>query len=402
MRVHAGLWKITGLVAALGLAAGCSSGQGGDSASRVAAAVPALKPLASNLRRACDQPAAPGYARCHAIMRTDIVQPMALNGTPSGFGPADLVAAYNLPATGGAGKTVAVVDANDYPNAESDLAVYRQQYGLPPCTTANGCFKKVNQDGATSSFPSEDDGWSGEMALDLDMISAVCPSCNIVLVEANTATMADLGAAVNTAAKLGAVAISNSYGGPEDSTAASTDASYFNHPGVTITVSSGDGGYGINYPASSQYVIAIGGTSLTKDSSTRGWSESAWSGSGSGCSANVAALPFQKVQGCSFRAVADIAAVADPATGVASYCTQGSNPGWQQVGGTSVASPLMAGIFTLTGIAGVDNSYPYSHVNAFNNVTTGSNGTCDNAVLCNAGAGWNGPTGLGTPNGAAL
>src|SRR6267142_5666923 len=202
-------------ILAAAVCAGCVSGDvGSDAIADRARADLASVPQYAH-RRACDKPAAPGFARCHAQVRVDAngITPNAL--TPSGYFPADLASAYNLPASGGAGLTVAIVDAHDDPNAESDLAVYRSQFGLPPCTTANGCFKKVNQSGATSPLPTPDVGWAQEISLDLDMVSAACPQCKILLVEANSTSITDLGAAVNTAAAMGAVAISNSYGGPE-------------------------------------------------------------------------------------------------------------------------------------------------------------------------------------------
>jgi subtilase family serine protease len=194
--------------------------------------------------------------------------------TPSGLFPADLQSAYKLPsATAGAGRTVAIVDAFDDPAAESDLGVYRSQFGLPACTTANGCFRKVGQTG-TTSLPRKNASWAEEISLDVDMVSATCPLCHILLVEANSNSFANLGAAVNTAARLGATAISNSYGGSDASD--STNGAFYNHPGVAVTASSGDGGFGVEYPASSSFVVAVGGTSLRKAAgTTRGWTESA-------------------------------------------------------------------------------------------------------------------------------
>jgi subtilase family serine protease len=292
---------------------------------------------------------------------------------------------------------VALVDAYGYPNAESDLAVYRAQYGLPPCTTANGCFRKVNQTGVQGSYPKASSGWAAEQALDIDMVSAVCPSCRILLVEANSASGADLAASVVTAVQLGANAVSNSYGSNETS-ASANDPSY-NHPGVAITVSSGDNGYGVQSPASSPYVTAVGGTSLARASNPRGWSETAWSGAGSGCSAFVAKPTWQTDSGCTNRTVADVSAVADPNTGVAVYETFGRRGGWQVYGGTSVASPIIASVFALAG-GGFAPSTPYAHTNALNDVVGGSNGSCGGSYLCTAGAGYDGPTGLGTPSGA--
>nr|WP_211226955.1 putative Ig domain-containing protein [Amycolatopsis benzoatilytica] len=330
-----------------------------------------------------------------------MISPGAL---PSGFGPSDLRSAYNLTAGGSSSATVAIVDSNDDPNAESDLASYRSAYGLPSCTTANGCFKKVNENGQASPLPTADSGWAGEISLDVDMVSAICPNCHILLVEANQPSMADLGTAVNTAVSMGAKFVSNSYGGAEDGTEPTSDSTYFHHPGVAITASTGDNGYGISYPASSQYVTAVGGTSLTRNSSARGWGETAWSGAGSGCSAYVVKPSFQNVTtGCGKRAAADVSAVADPQTGVAVYQTYGGS-GWAVYGGTSASAPIIASVYALAGNPGSSDTpaaYPYSHTGNLNDVTSGSNGSCSTAVQCNAGAGWDGPTGLGTPNGTA-
>lgn len=349
-----------------------------------------------------------GSARCHAI----VVVPdghASSNTTPSGYGPSDLRSAYNLAAaaaSNGGGQTVAIVDAYNDPNAESDLGVYRSQYGIPACTTANGCFRKVNQSGG-ANYPRNNGGWAQEISLDLDMVSAICPNCHILLVEASSSSLTDLGTAVNEAARLGATEISNSYGGGESSSDSSYDSSYYNHPGIAITASSGDSGYGVEYPAASQYVTAVGGTTLNRASNSRGWSETAWNSAGSGCSADDAQPSWQSSVGnitgvCGKRAVADVSAVADPNTGVAVYDSfryQGLS-GWLVFGGTSVASPVIASVYALAGnAAGVSyGSYPYSHTSSLNDVTSGSNGSCGN-LLCNATSGWDGPTGLGTPNG---
>jgi subtilase family serine protease len=349
--------------------------------------------------------AAAGHASCQALVRTDVVaaQRVAPDATPSGFGPSSLQAAYNLPsATAGAGRTVAIVDAYDDPTAEADLAVYRAQFGLPACTTANGCFKKIDQNGGTS-YPKKDGGWAQEISLDIDMVSAICPNCHILLVEAKTSSFANLGAAVNrAAATAGVVAISNSYGGSDASDA--NYGSYYNHPGMAVTASSGDSGYGASYPASSHYVTAVGGTSLSTASNSRGWNETAWSGAGSGCSAYNTALSGAAsfATGCSKRAEADVSAVANPSTGVAVYDStayQGYS-GWMVFGGTSVSSPIIASVYALAGNTGsIDNNYPYTHSSALYDVTSGSNGSCSTSQWCNARTGWDGPTGLGTPNG---
>lgn len=348
-----------------------------------------------------------GFAACKALVRTDLVaaRPLAAGTTPSGYGPAALQSAYKLPsATAGSGRTVAIVDAYDDPTAEADLGVYRGKYGLHACTTANGCFRKIGQNGGTS-YPAADSGWAQEISLDLDMVSAICPNCHILLVEAKTASFADLGAAVNRAAATpGVVAISNSYGGSDASDA--TYGSSYHHPGIAVTASSGDNGYGASYPASSHYVTAVGGTTLSRASTSRGWTETAWNRAGSGCSAYNTALSAAASfgTGCTRRAEADVSAVADPATGVAVYDSTPSQgrSGWLVFGGTSVSSPVIASVYALAGnTASIDNTYPYRHAHALNDVTSGSNGLCLLAPTqwCHARAGWDGPTGLGTPNG---
>ena len=328
------------------------------------------------------------------------------NATPSGYGPSSIQSAYKLPSsTAGSGETVAIVDAYKDPTAAKDLAVYRSTYGLSACTVASGCLKIVSQTGSTTSLPKTNAGWATEESLDLDMVSATCPNCHIILVEATTASNANLGKAVNEAAKLGANAISNSYGGSESATDTTYDTTYYDHPGIAITASSGDSGYGVEYPAASPYVTAVGGTSLSTSSNSRGWTETAWSGAGAGCSAYEAKPSFQSSAGtgCSKRAVADVSAVADPNTGVAVYDTtpyQGYS-GWQVYGGTSVASPLVASVYALAGnTSSVDNaSLAYSNSSSLFDVTSGSDGSCSPSQLCTARTGWDGPTGNGTPDG---
>jgi subtilase family serine protease len=328
------------------------------------------------------------------------------DATPSGYGPSSIQSAYKLPSsTAGSGETVAIVDAYKDPTAAKDLAVYRSTYGLPACTVASGCLKIVSQTGSTTSLPKTNAGWATEESLDLDMVSATCPKCHIILVEATTASNANLGKAVNEAAKLGANAISNSYGGSESSTDTTYDTTYYDHPGIAITASSGDSGYGVEYPAASPYVTAVGGTSLSTSSNSRGWTETAWSGAGAGCSAYEAKPSFQSTAstGCSKRAVADVSAVADPNTGVAVYDTtpyQGFS-GWQVYGGTSVASPLIASVYALAGnTSSVDNaSRAYTNHTSLFDVTSGNDGSCSPSQLCTARSGWDGPTGYGTPDG---
>jgi subtilase family serine protease len=361
-----------------------------------------------------------GPLRCfsQAIAHGRGAGPQIMSG-PTGLGPSQIQSAYKLAGLSSGGKTVAIVDAFDDPKAASDLATFRKAYGLSACTTANGCFKKVNQNGATSPLPSGDYGWAEEESLDLDAVSSACPDCHILLVEANSANSSDLDKAEDTAATTAGVAsVSNSWGGSEDSTILSDDA-HFKHSGVAITASSGDSGYGVSWPASSQYVTGVGGTTLATASNARDWSETAWSGAGSGCSAFEPKPSWQKDTGCSKRTVADVSADADPNSGLGVYDTYNSCgssslcdflielgavqglDGWAQVGGTSLSSPLIASVYALAGNSGsvTYGSNPYSHTASLFDVTSGSNGTCSPAYLCTAGAGYDGPTGLGTPNG---
>ena len=242
--------------------------------------------------------------------------PHSATPPPGAKTPAQLKSAYNLNGTSSGGRTVAIVDAYGYPNLASDLATYRSQFGLGSCTTASGCLKIMNQTGGTS-LPRFNQGWAGEQALDVDAVSAICPDCKIVVVQAKSASIADLGTAANTAAKqAGVVAISNSYGGGDLSDA--TYGSYYNHPGIAVTASTGDNGYqGGSFPASSQYTTAVGGTTLVSASNSRGWTETAWSGAGSGCSTVNTALAAAAGSdtGCSKRAIADVSAAADPNNG---------------------------------------------------------------------------------------
>ena len=362
----------------------------------------------SPFAHSCAIPSRAGYASCFAMRSTHVKQPAGLQAnavnpyaTPSGFGPSDLRSAYNLAANGGAGQTVAIVDAYDDPNAASNLATYRAQYGLG--TLASGQFKKVSQTGSTTSLPAADAGWAEEESLDVDMVSAIAPKANIILVEASSASYANLGKAVNEAVALGAKFVSNSYGGSDSSSDNSYTSSYYHHNGVAITASTGDSGYGVEFPASSQYVTAVGGTSLTKASNTRGWTETAWSGAGSGCSSYSTKGSWQtSVTSCSHKANADVSAVADPNTGVAVYDTYGGDPGWEVFGGTSVSSPIIAAVYADAGTPGSSDSpaaYPWAHTGNLNDVTSGSNGSCSTSKWCKATTGWDGPTGLGTPNG---
>jgi subtilase family serine protease len=323
--------------------------------------------------------------------------------SPAGYGPADIRSAYALPATAGTGQTIAVVDAYNDPHAEGDMDVYRAHFGLPACTTGNGCFKKVNESGVQGKDPTTNAGWAQEVSLDLDMVSATCPHCHIVLVEANSATFADLGTAVNTAVHMGANVVTNSYGGSEF--AASNSA--YAHAGHVIVASAGDSGMGVSQPCSYATVVCVGGTTLNRAANTRGWTETAWDGTGSGCSTLVAKPSWQKDTGCAKRTESDVAAVADPYTGVAVYDSTPYNGayGWLVFGGTSASSPIVAAVYALAGNAVSMNAaqsiWQHGGTTALNDVKTGSNGSCSPSYLCTARIGYDGPTGWGTPHGTA-
>ncbi len=365
---------------------------------------------------ACATGSVAPYAQCMALVNTaaGISQDQ-----PAGLSPSDIQAAYNLSPTAGQGRTVAIVDAYDDPNAEADLATYRQQYGLPACTSANGCFTKVNQRGEKANYPYPDPGWSVEISLDVDAVSATCPACHILLVEGDSSSMMDLITSVQTAQRLGANVISNSYGTSGEFAGEQTLERYYRDLKVPFVVSSGDYGYGnsfpaggVSFPAVSQYAIAVGGTSLTRADNARGWSESAWGeawgdfhwGATSGCSAYIHKPGWQKDNLCSMRTVADVAAVADPATGLAVYDTFYFD-GWMQVGGTSLSAPIISSVYSMASDGSTVRyaSGLYSHTGDLYDVTGGTNANstqCVNAnYLCTGVPGYDGPTGLGTPNG---
>lgn len=350
-----------------------------------------------------------GTYHCYAKIRTDQTGAVKSFASVSGLTPADLKSAYNLD-TSKTGGTIAIVDAYNYPNAESDLAAYRSQFGLPACTKASGCFTVVNQNGAASPLPANapsGDDWTVEAALDLDLASAACPNCKIVLVLANDDQGTGLYVANKGAASISGVkVISNSWGGAEGTNDPATYDTYLNHTGISTFVASGDNGYtgtSSDYPSTSKYVTAVGGTTLTKSAgSTRGWTEGAWSDAGSSCGKSTPKPTWQSnisTTVCKNRAAADVSSVADPNTGLAVY--NKANGGWIVVGGTSAASPFVAGVYALYGLGGNGPDWAYANAAKFYDVTTGNNGTCTTA-LCKAGAGWDGPTGLGSPNGTAL
>jgi hypothetical protein len=395
-------------------------------ASRFVAA-PRIAPAIAGVSQACATPAQPGQMACMALVRTTHSGGPDVS-SPAGYTPAELLNAYGLATAAskaGNGETIAVVDAYNDPDASSDLAVYRTEFSMPACTTGNGCLTIENQTGGTT-LPKADPtggGWELEESLDLDMVSAICPNCQIVLVEANSADIGDLAQAEGTAARTqGVNAVTNSWGSGAEFIGENQFDPDFYEPGVAITAAGGDDGYGPQYPAVSPYVTSVGGTSLS--GSLNSWTQAAWSEVGSGCSAIEPKPSWQTADdsspgGCLNRTDNDVAADADPATGVALYDSEkyspdGGAPGWTVAGGTSVSTPIIAATYALadTSAGGPSKAlipgtmpavYPYLAKSGLTHVTGGSDGTCepDRRYLCTAVAGYNGPTGLGTPDGTA-
>ena len=341
-------------------------------------------------------------------------------GAPQPGTPAYLQQAYDLAylsQNAGAGETIAIVDAFDDPNAESDLAVYRNEFGLPPCTTANGCFNKVDQTGGTDYPTPADSGWELEISLDLDAVSALCPNCHIDLIEANSDAASDLAAAQLEAGSFpGVSAISDSWDvalSGHQQVRQFMSLGPYTFPGVTTVAASGDSGYsgaGTNdFPAALSTVTAAGGTSLEPAStsgiqSVRGFTESAWIGAGSGCNTGAVQPSWQSGGACSGRAYSDISADADPNTGMQVYDSDPTYGGWVVAGGTSEASPLIASYYALVGAAAQGPAWAYSNAALLNDPSTGSNGSCSATIsyICNAGPGYDGPTGVGSISGAVI
>ncbi len=356
-------------------------------------------------------------ARCHARVSVDQKGSPKVTASPVAYGPGQLRSAYELTGSGSPSQIIAIVDAFDHPNIQADLNTYSQAFGiptLPPCvgdinTSAVACFKKVDQRGGVN-YPAPNAGWALEIALDVEVAHGVCPGCSILLVEADSNSLANLAASVDMAVNLGATAVSNSYGSSNEFMGETSYDSHYNHPGVAMTVSSGDSGFGTSYPAVSPFVTAVGGTTLYLNSNGSYKQEIAWKGSGSGCSSQESSKPAGQptIPGCSKRIVADVSAVADPNTGAAVYDSYPYNgqSGWFRVGGTSLSSPLIAAVYALAGgvAAGVQgNSVPYANASAatIHDITSGTNGRCSkgSTALCTALAGFDGPTGLGSPRG---
>jgi subtilase family serine protease len=352
--------------------------------------------------RACPANPRPGFATCLAVAVAGPDGKVLASAKPlAGFAPADVQKAYNLEGLKSHGATVAIVDGNGYPDLESDLATYRSHFDLPACTVASGCLTIMNQRGGSKPPSHIVSGWQLEQALDVDAVSAACPDCKIIMVEADSGGEKNLEVAVNTAAKQpGVVAISNSYILSYVHDHGMNPA--YDHPGIAITAGTGDSGYkGGGFPADDPHVIAVSGTSLTADGSARGFSESAWSGTGSGCSTNVhnVAPPWQKSADTTcgkFKAIGDVSAAADPSRGGLVIVIHGA---FSQVGGTSEATPLIAAVYALSGdTAGYPAKLPYQRSSQLYDITEGTNGSCG-PPLCTARKGWDGVTGVGTPNG---
>ena len=367
---------------------------------------------------ACNS-AKPGHVRCLAIRRNAFVGGVRQHAltplTGTAYGANALRHAYGITAVGARYKVIAIVDAMHSASAFDDLSAYRKMYALPALANCgidgqplnalpsgkDSCFVQLDQDGyVDQSTQTTDVGWAQEIALDIEMASAVCPHCSILLVEAKSTGFKDLAKAVATAAGFsGVTAISNSYGGDdvdETKQPAYADAAA---AGIAVVASSGDSGYGVSAPASFSSVIGVGGTSLNTDGTYRWSNESAWAKGGSGCSSinPPAAWQDPAVTGCQGKSVVDVAAVADPATGVA-VAFEGQ---WYTFGGTSAAAPIIASLFGMKANFGESaGAYLTQNQSLLHDVSTGSNGRCLISIFCNSGGGYDGPTGWGTPNGA--
>jgi len=353
----------------------------------------------ANSRAVCPGPPV-GSAHCHALAVTDAHGNPQATRAPTGLSPTTIKSAYGFPtsATAGTGQTIAIVDAYDDPSAESDLGVFDSTFSLPACTTANGCFKKVNQTGGTS-YPSKNTGWALEISLDIQWAHAIAPGAKILLVEASSNSFANLLAAEDYA-KTHAQYVSNSWGGSEFSGEAANDG-HFAQSGVSFFVSSGDAGLPAEYPSASPNVISVGGTTLQFSGNTL-TGETGWSSGGGGCSAyeNATAAQSSFAQygqvGCAGkRATPDVSLDADPASGVSVYDTtryQGQS-GWFRVGGTSASSPMWAGRAAVAGVV-VSSAYVYGNTISYRDITSGNNGAAClvGFDLCSGRGSWTGST----------
>ena len=369
-----------------GAIAGCATTHGGSltpqgrSLQNISGALPAVSPTpAPAEQRSCKD--GNGHAGCQVKKNPNF----APSSSPSGgLTAAQLRSAYGLPPAAStasvSGPTIAIVAAFESKSAEADLAKYRSQFGLPACTSRTGCFTKVVLSGVSDGGGgSGDDGaastttWSDEIALDLAMASASCPTCKLLLVEAGADDLDSLASAVNAAAAYHPAAISNSWGVVEGGNQAGIDAgaqAAFNHPGIAITASAGDSDV-VEFPAASPFVTAVGGTSLSADGSARGWTESVWGPTGNGCSTMFPVPAWQTAaNGCTGRFVADVSMLADYNPGVAVYST--AEGGWVVLGGTSVGAPFVAGLYAQAGDYGASTTGAprlYANLSALNVVS---------------------------------
>lgn len=324
----------------------------------------------------------------------------AAQKAPAGVTPNQVKKIYKLPASGGSG-TVAIVDAYDDPTIEKDLNTFSAAFGLPACTSKNGCFEKHKM----ANFIKADSGWALEISLDVEWAHAIAPNARILLVEAQTPGGANLLGAVDYAAKRkDVVAVSMSWGGAEFSDELSYDSHFTGKHGAVFFASSGDNGAGASWPASSPNVIGVGGTSLHLNANGMLVSESAWSGSGGGVSAYEAQPGYQKTYSIpkanGMRAIPDVSYNADPQSGYPVYRTAGtSKNGWYTVGGTSAGAPQWAAIQALGLTASLDKFYAdkasSGTLKFFRDITSGSNGTCK--YYCDARKRYDYVTGLGSP-----
>jgi subtilase family serine protease len=403
-------------LAAMPVAASAAPARQASGAPAHAAAPAGAGPQHGDTRQVCPVVTRPGYVTCQSVIKLASAARNAPAATgPAAaiaYGPGSLQSAYGLvkaAATRGKGRTVAIVDAFNDPHAAADLAVYRSHYGLPACTKANGCLHIINQRGKTSPLPSPSTHWAEEISLDLDMVSAICPKCHITLVEANSARTSSMGIAENTAARRSSF-VSNSWSSPEFG-GESHFNHYFNHKRHAIVFAAGDNGHSqASYPGVENTVISVGGTKLLhQKSGSRAWTETVWGtkgvvdgGTQSGCARSAAKPSWQHHARftCKHRTQNDVAAVGDPNTGVAVYDSF-NQPGGLIFGGTSVATPIITAAIALAGVPHVNYlaSRIYNHPGKFHDVTRGQNGTCSRSYLCHAGKGYDGPTGIGTPNG---
>jgi hypothetical protein len=396
---------------------------------------------ADPVHRLCAAPSDPTEMECLSMVRTDVRPTLQMNpdvGGDAGSCPftvgycaGDIQDAYGLPSLkAGSGKTVAIVDAYGYHRAAADLSTYRKTMGLKPCTVASKCLRILNQEGKTSPLPAEpppSDDWKGEESLDLDMVSAVCPSCKIILIQTNNNLISNLYTGVKTAGALGAKYIGASWGnGPEGS-----DNPIFHQAGVVIAAAAGDNGGGHKYgggpiqPCTYTYVVCVGGTHLVRAHNARGWSETAWNdwnfdycggpcgATGSACSTKIAKPPWQTDSGCHSRSAADTSATASLRSPVIVYNSEeGCTPPqcFWLYGGTSASTQIIIGVYALAGNAASQQgaTYLWKHhkdhvwdVTMGNNIDAAIGVTCASSVhyICYAQAGFDGPTGLGTPKG---